>query len=104
MTNPQDQEIEKILLVGFLYGIQSDLLPKDELVHRVAAFKHTKGYREAKQYLNNLITKQKIEAAWHLHRSNGTKNKRDFDTDTDEYICQEYIPRLENLLKENKNE
>lgn len=55
-------------------------------------------------YKNNLITKQKIEAAWHLHRSNGTKNKRDFDTDTDEYICQEYIPRLENLLKENKNE
>lgn len=46
MTN-QASEADKAIMIGFLYGIQSDLLPEDEVVHRMVAFSHTKGYKEA---------------------------------------------------------
>lgn len=46
MTN-QASELDKAIMIGFLYGIQSDLLPEDEVVHRMVAFSHTKGYKEA---------------------------------------------------------
>ncbi len=46
MTN-QASELDKAIMTGFLYGIQSDLLPEDEVVHRMVAFSHTKGYKEA---------------------------------------------------------
>lgn len=43
----QASEADKAIMIGFLYGIQSDLLPEDEVVHRMVAFSHTKGYKEA---------------------------------------------------------
>lgn len=50
-----DETKEAILIIGFLYGIQSDFLPPEEVKHRVAGFKNTKGYKEAKSNLKSLI-------------------------------------------------
>ncbi len=58
-THSQNKaEIEQCIIIGFLYGIQSDMLSADEIQHRVAGFKHTKGFKEAKQALND----------WHLQK------------------------------------
>jgi len=35
------------IIAGFLYGIESDRLSREEVSHRVAGFRHTKGYEEA---------------------------------------------------------
>ena len=46
MTN-QASEDEKAIMIGFLYGIQSDFLSADEVKHRMAWFRHTQGYEDA---------------------------------------------------------
>ena len=46
MTN-QASEDDKAIMIGFLYGIQSDFLPADEVRHRMAGFRHTQGYKDA---------------------------------------------------------
>lgn len=42
---------DKAIMIGFLYGIQSDFLPADEVRHRMKAFRTTKGYKEAIELL-----------------------------------------------------
>lgn len=54
--------IDDLIIIGFLYGIQSDLLSKDEVEHRVAGFKHTKGFKESKLAINKIVNEAKIEA------------------------------------------
>lgn len=44
MTNHQT---DSPIIIGFLYGIQSDMLKPEEVKHRVAGFRHTQGYKEA---------------------------------------------------------
>ena len=43
----QASEDDKAIMIGFLYGIQSDFLPADEVRHRMAGFRHTQGYKDA---------------------------------------------------------
>lgn len=54
-SNLMQQEptnIDEILLAPFLYGIQSELIhDKDELNHRIAAFKANNWFKEPKQQL-----------------------------------------------------
>lgn len=49
------QVLEAVIVVGFLYGIQSDLLPKEEVEHRIAGFKNTKAYKEAEAALQEIM-------------------------------------------------
>lgn len=42
-----DKKLGDSIVVGFLYGIKSDLLSDDEVNHRVAGFRHTQGYKKA---------------------------------------------------------
>lgn len=51
-------ELETALLLGFLYGIQSDFLQPDETAHRVAGYKCTRGYAEAKQAIQAHVDKK----------------------------------------------
>ena len=60
----QASELDKAIMIGFLYGIQSDLLPEDEVVHRMVAFSHTKGYKEALA----LIRTEKLKLLDNLER------------------------------------
>ena len=46
MSN-QASEDDKAIMIGFLYGIQSDFLPADEVRHRMAGFRNTQGYKDA---------------------------------------------------------
>jgi len=46
MTN-QASEDDKAIMIGFLYGIQSDFLPADEVRHRMAGFRNIQGYKDA---------------------------------------------------------
>lgn len=57
MSNPTDtnqaSEADKAVMIGFLYGIQSDFLPDDEVRHRVAGFRNTQGYKDAIELVRN---------------------------------------------------
>jgi len=55
--NPQPNKptLDTTIIVGFLYGIQSDLLSYDEIEHRLAGFRHTQGYKEAHQAIASAI-------------------------------------------------
>lgn len=44
--NSQIDELEKPIIIGFLYGIESDRLNMKEVEIKVAGFRHTKGYSE----------------------------------------------------------
>ena len=56
MNNPTDtnqtSEDDKAIMIGFLYGIQSDFLSADEVRHRMAGFRHTQGYKDAIELIN----------------------------------------------------
>jgi len=54
-SDQTNKEIEAILTIGFLYGIQSDFLPKEEIAHRVAGYKNTAGYKESRVVLLQLL-------------------------------------------------
>lgn len=58
----EDIIVEAILITPFLYGIQSDLLSKDEVEHRVLGYKNTDGYKETKAKLQALITQRELRA------------------------------------------
>lgn len=47
------KDIKDEIIIGFLCGIEFDLLKKDEVIHRVAGFRHTKSYREAQKLINS---------------------------------------------------
>jgi len=51
MTEQDNTAMELPIIAGFLYGIQSDFLPDEEVRHRVAGFRTTKGYKEAMQLI-----------------------------------------------------
>ncbi len=59
-----NKTVDEAIVVGFLYGIQSDRLPVEEVQHRVAGFRHTKGYKEATQAITQAmldVLPEKIE-------------------------------------------
>lgn len=64
MNNPkdtnQDSEDDKAIMIGFLYGIQSDLLSADEVRHRMAGFRHSQGYKDAIELIRNSMKPHEI--------------------------------------------
>lgn len=62
---PQPHSADEVAIVtGFMYGVQSDLLPKDEVRHRIEGFKATQGYKEALTLLEADRKKHEIEARY----------------------------------------
>jgi len=59
MTNQDNTAMELPIIAGFLYGIQSDFLSDEEVRHRVAGFRTTKGYKEAMQLIQQHTQKAK---------------------------------------------
>jgi hypothetical protein len=69
MTNQYD-EIDQVLLPPFLYGIQSDFIKDpEEIQHRLAGFKHTKGYKEAKSQLIKLLHDRESQLLKQIHEA-----------------------------------
>lgn len=63
MSN-SSEVLDKILSIGFLYGIESDLLISqgkiDEVHHRLKAFQNTRGFRESKEALSQELLKARL--------------------------------------------
>ena len=58
---PKDT-LDEILLAPFLYGIQSDFITdKDELQHRIEAFKASRWFKEPEQAIHSLIKEARID-------------------------------------------
>lgn len=59
---------------------------------------------EAKAQIQQRLIEARIDTANHLHRNQGSDlPKRDYDNDTDEYICTTYIPLLEAQLSNDQD-
>lgn len=58
--NDLDTKLSESIVTGFLYGIESNLLSDDVVEHRVAGFRHTKGYKEAMSHAKQAF----IDAGW----------------------------------------
>lgn len=80
MTNPTDtnqaSEADKAIMIGFLYGIQSDFLSADEVRHRMAGFRHTQGYKEAIE----LIRTEKLKLLAEVRERVVGENEPEFNT------------------------
>lgn len=62
MSTPTDfgEALDASIVLGFLYGIQSETLSQEEVAHRVAGFRHTKGYAEAIKHAKQTFDKHVI--------------------------------------------
>lgn len=78
MTN-QASEDDKAIMIGFLYGIQSDFLPADEVRHRMAGFRNTQGYKDAIE----LIRAEKLKLLAEVRERVIGENDRGTITDPD---------------------
>lgn len=72
-----DKQLGDSIVVGFLYGIQSELLADEEVEHRVAGFRHTKGYKEALNHAKLAFT----EDGW--YKPGGSITVRGVETITE---------------------
>jgi len=70
-TMKYEDKIDQAIVIGFLYGIQSDSLEAEEVQHRVAGFRHTKGYKEAKALLEQV----RVEELDNVIKAKGNRTK-----------------------------
>lgn len=107
LLSEDEKTLDTALTMGFLYGIQSDMLPAEEVAHRVATWKHTQGFKESKQAIKNLLVEARIDefsisnGIWSQATEVGTKSQA-LKVRQDLLSRQEELLQLKSQLSEEK--
>jgi len=109
MNNPTDtnqaSEDDKAIMIGFLYGIQSDFLPADEVRHRMAGFRNTQGYKDALAHIRTEKLKLLAEVRERVVGEDEDRNHRynenwKVEVDAQNYLRKEQRTALTKLEAE----